>query len=56
MTNKELERVTYINKSKKERKKEAATGRKDWTGLRPAVYKDKTKYNRKSFKKPIDNE
>lgn len=55
MTKKEMERTTYINKSKKQRKEEAKKNRIDWIGLRPAFYKDKTKYNRQRDKK-ISNE
>lgn len=47
MIKREIERVIYVNESKKKRKEKAAQGRKDWTGLRPVVYKDKSKYDRK---------
>lgn len=56
MTKKELERATYINESKKKRKEKVSEGRKEWTGYRPTIYKDKTKYDRKKFKKALDNE
>ena len=48
---KELERAIYVNESKKKRKEKASQGRKDWTGLRPVVYKDKSKYDRKRDRK-----
>ena len=51
MTKKEIERATYVNKSKKQRKEEAKKNREDWVGLRPTFYKDKTKYNRQRDKK-----
>ena len=51
MTKKEIERATYINKSKKQRKEEAKKNREDWVGLRHTFYKDKTKYNRQRDKK-----
>ncbi len=51
MTKREIERSLYVNKSKKKRKEKASQGRKDWTGLRPAVYKDKSKYDRKREKR-----
>lgn len=54
MTKKELEKAIYINESKKVRKAKAAQDRKDWTGFRSVVYQDKTKYNRKKFKKLLD--
>lgn len=54
MTKKEIERMLYVNESKKRRKEKASEGRKDWTGLRPVVYKDKTKYDRKKMKKILD--
>lgn len=55
MTNKELERCTYVNESKKRRKEKASKDRKDWTGFRSTQYKDKTKYDRKKIKKTLDN-
>lgn len=48
---KEIERMIYVNESKKKRKERASTHRKDWTGIRPAIHKDKTKYNRQKNKK-----
>lgn len=53
MTRKELARTTYVNISKKQRKEEANKNRKDWTGLRPVYFADKTKYNRKKFSKKL---
>lgn len=47
MTKREIEKAVYVNESKKKRKEKASQGRKDWTGLRPVVYKDKSKYDRK---------
>lgn len=54
MTKKELARATYINESKKMRKEKASENRTEWTGYRSTVYKDKTKYDRKKFKKVLD--
>ena len=47
MTKREIERAVYVNESKKKRKEKASQDRKDWTGLRPVVYKNKSKYDRK---------
>ena len=54
MTKQEISRIVYVNESKKRRKEKASKNRKDWNGLRPAVYQDKTKYNRKKLKKLLD--
>lgn len=54
MTKQEISRIIYVNEPKKRRKEKASKNRKDWTGLRPAVYQDKTKYNRKKLKKLLD--
>lgn len=54
MTKKELEKAIYVNESKKHRKLKTSKNRKDWVGMRPTVFKDKTKYDRKKFKKIID--
>jgi hypothetical protein len=54
MTKKTIERALYINESKKRRKEKASKNRKDWVGMRPAYYQDKTKYNRKSYKEILD--
>lgn len=54
MTKREMERMAYVNESKKKRKEKASEGRKEWTGFRPTVYKDKTKYNRNKMKKVLD--
>lgn len=51
MTKKQLEKAIYVNESKKKRKEKASKNRKDWVGLRPTIYKDKTKYNRQAYKK-----
>ncbi len=51
MTKREIERSLYVNESKKKRKEKASQGRKDWTGLRPTVYKDKSKYDRNREKR-----
>jgi len=51
MTQKELERAVYVNESKKKRKEKASQGRRDWTGLRPTIYKDKSKYDRNREKR-----
>ena len=56
MTRKELERATYVNESKKKRKEKASEGRRDWVGCRSVVYKDRKKYDRKKFKKVLDND
>ena len=56
MTKKELDKATYVNESKKKRKEKANKDRKEWTGFRPTVYKDKTKYDRKKFKKVVDKD
>lgn len=56
MTKREIERATYVNESKKKRKEKAKKNRADWVGLRPAYYKDKTKYDRKKFKKVLTDD
>ena len=54
MTKKQLEKAVYVNESKKKRKEKASKNRKDWVGLRPTVYKDKTKYNRQKSKREVE--
>ena len=39
---------------KKKRKEKASKNRKDWVGLRPTVYKDKTKYDRQKSKREVE--
>lgn len=56
MTKREIERATYVNESKKKRKEKASEGRKEWTGFRSTYYTDRTKYNRKKFKKVLDTD
>ena len=54
MTKKQLQKAVYINESKKKRKEKASKNRKDWVGLRPTVYKDKTKYDRQKSKREVE--
>lgn len=54
MTKKQLEKAVYVNESKKKRKEKASKNRKDWVGLRPIVYKDKTKYDRQKSKREVE--
>jgi hypothetical protein len=54
MTKKQLEKAVYVNESKKKRKEKASKNRKDWVGLRPTVYKDKTKYDRQKSKREVE--
>ena len=54
MTKKQLEKAVYVNESKKKRKEKASKNRKDWIGLRPTVYKDKTKYDRQKSKREVE--
>lgn len=54
MTKKQLEKAVYVNESKKKRKEKASKNRKDWVGLRPTVYKDKTKYDRRKSKREVE--
>ena len=52
MTKKELKKSTYINISKKARKEKIKAQRGEtFVGSRPTFFADKTKYNRKKFKK-----
>ena len=54
MTKKQLEKAVYVNESKKKRKEKASKNCKDWVGLRPTVYKDKTKYDRQKSKREVE--
>lgn len=54
MTKKQLEKAVYVNESKKKRKEKASKNHKDWVGLRPTVYKDKTKYDRQKSKREVE--
>ena len=54
MTKKQLEKAVYVNESKKKREEKASKNRKDWVGLRPTVYKDKTKYDRQKSKREVE--
>ena len=56
MTKKELARATYVNESKKKRKEKTSAHRKNWTGIRPVIHKDKTKYNRQKNKQIREEE
>ncbi len=52
MTKKQISKATYVNISKKERKEIIKANRGEtFVGCRPAYFADKTKYNRKKFKK-----
>ena len=52
MSKKKLAKASYTNISKKARKEKIAADRGEtFVGCRPTYFKDKTKYDRKRFKK-----
>ena len=53
MTQTELNRIVYVNESRKKRKEKAIQNRREWTGIRNTVFKNKKAYNRQRMKKEL---